>query len=48
MSKYQLSLVFFTILCQWSVGAVLAVTIYRSLPGVNKHQWNAKTVVALI
>ncbi|MET4693958.1 dimethyl sulfoxide reductase anchor subunit family protein [Endozoicomonas lisbonensis] len=48
MSDYQLSLVFFTIFCQWGVGSVLGVTLYCSLPEAEDRPLNTKAVAALI
>ncbi|WP_447876898.1 dimethyl sulfoxide reductase anchor subunit family protein [Serratia fonticola] len=32
MNEYELPLVFFTVLCQWGIGGVIALTLYRLRP----------------
>lgn len=48
MSEYQLSLVVFTVFCQWSIGSVLAVTIYRSLSDATGSLWQPRSAASLI
>ena len=50
MNEYQLSLVFFTVLTQWSIGSVLAVTLYRGLSANTQvfGLWNPRAVAACI
>ncbi|MGI9275838.1 MAG: dimethyl sulfoxide reductase anchor subunit family protein [Endozoicomonas sp.] len=50
MNEYQLSLVFFTVLTQWSIGSVFAVTLYRSLSTSAQlfGLWNPREVAACI
>lgn len=46
MNEYELPLVFFTVLCQWGIGGIIALTLYRLRPASRMTVEQLKYLVA--
>ncbi|CAI0938043.1 hypothetical protein [Serratia fonticola] len=45
MNEYELPLVFFTVLCQWGIGGIIALTHYRLRPNSQMSVGQLKYLV---
>lgn len=45
MNEYELPLVFFTVLCQWGIGGIIALTLYRLRPASQMSVGQLKYLV---
>ena len=47
MHQYQFSLVFFTVLTQWAIGCVLALSLYRSISAESSRKYSLRIALVI-